>query len=184
MGMARQTSVLKLTEGERRDLRALFKNGVLPVRTVVRALTLLRLDEGISAPKVAAMFELTGEGVRRIAHRYRDGGLESAVYEGARPGKEPVLDDSQRQKVVALACSHPPHGAGALDHSLIGGGGPEEEDCAGYRAGSHSHCSARPRPQAVAGKKCGACRKLTLLMRNAWTMFWPSTNDLMTRTNR
>src|SRR5512135_2350928 len=159
--MARQTSVLKLTEGERRDLRALLKNGVLPVRTVVRALTLLRLDEGISAPKVAAMFELTGEGVRRIAHRYRDGGLENAVYEGARPGKKRALDDS-----------------------FIGGGGPEEEDCAGYRAGSHSHCSARPRPQAVAGKKCGACRKLTLLMRNAWTMFWPSTNDLMTRTNR
>lgn|SRR5512135_1728712 len=108
--MARQTSVLKLTEGERRDLRALLKNGVLPVRTVVRALTLLRLDEGISAPKVAAMFELTGEGVRRIAHRYRDGGLENAVYEGARPGKKPALDDSQRQKVVALACSHPPMG--------------------------------------------------------------------------
>jgi transposase len=108
--MARQTSVLKLTEGERRDLRALLKNGVLPVRTVVRALALLRLDEGVSAPKVAAMFELTGEGVRRIAHRYQEGGLESAVYEGARPGKKPVMDDSQRQKVVALACSHPPAG--------------------------------------------------------------------------
>ena len=104
--MARQASASKLSEGERKDLRALLKNGVLPVRIVIRALVLLRLEEGISAPKVAAMFELTGEGVRR----YRDDGLEGAVYEGARPGKKPALDDAQRQKVVAVACSQPPAG--------------------------------------------------------------------------
>jgi len=108
--MAKQASGLKLSEGERKDLRALLKNGVLPVRIVIRALVLLRLEEGISAPKVAAMFELTGEGVRRIAQRYRDEGLEGAVYEGARPGKRPALDDAQRQKVVAVACSQPPAG--------------------------------------------------------------------------
>jgi hypothetical protein len=36
------------------------------------------------------------------------------------------------------------------------------------RPGSNSHCSSRPRPQAVAGKKCGACRRLTLPMPSAW----------------
>ena len=102
--------LVKLTEAERNDLRSLLKSGVLPVRTVVRALVLLRLDEGMSTPQAAAIFELSDEGVRKIALRYRDGGLEAAVYEGARPGKRPVLDETQRQKVVAVACGPPPPG--------------------------------------------------------------------------
>ncbi len=78
--MSRTKSAVKLTEGERKDLRELLKSGVLPVRTVVRALVLLRLDEGMSTPQCAAMFELSDEGARKIALRYRAGGLEAAVY--------------------------------------------------------------------------------------------------------
>jgi putative transposase len=108
--MAKPALVLKLTAGEQEELRDLLKNGVLPVRTVIGALALLRLDGGVSAPQVAAMLELTGQGVRQIAQRYRDGGLEAAVYEGPRPGKKPALDAAQTQKVIALACSPPPAG--------------------------------------------------------------------------
>ena len=108
--MPRSKSAVKLTEGEREELRGLLKNGVLPVRRVIRALVLLRLDEGVSTPQAGAMFELSDEGVRKVALRYREGGLEAAVFEGARPGKQPVLDDRQQQKVVALACGPPQAG--------------------------------------------------------------------------
>jgi putative transposase len=108
--MARQTVALQLTHGERQEVRGLLKNGVLPVRSVVRALALLRLDAGVSAPQVATMLEMTGEGVRKIARRYQQSGWEAAVFEGPRPGKKPALDDGQKQKVVALACSQPPAG--------------------------------------------------------------------------
>ena len=108
--MPESKCAVKLTQGERKDLRDLLKSGVLPVRTVVRALVLLRLDEGVSTPQAAAMFELSDEGVRKIALRYRAGGLEAAVYEGPRPGKRPALDESQQQKIVALACGPPPPG--------------------------------------------------------------------------
>jgi transposase len=108
--MARQRASFELTSGERREVRALLKNGVLPVRTVVRALALLRLDAGASAAQVAEMLELTSEGVRKIAGRFRKSGWEAAVFEGPRPGKRPALDEAQKQKVVALACSKPPAG--------------------------------------------------------------------------
>jgi putative transposase len=108
--MPRSKSAVTLTEGERAELRGLLKNGVLPVRTVIRALVLLRLDGGVSTPQAAAMFELSDEGVRKVALRYRAGGLEAAVFEGARPGKKPALDGTQKQKVVALACGPPPLG--------------------------------------------------------------------------
>jgi hypothetical protein len=45
--MPQSKSTVSLTEGERNDLRGLLKNGILPVRTVIRALVLLRLDEGV-----------------------------------------------------------------------------------------------------------------------------------------
>lgn len=108
--MAKTALVLKLTAGEREELRELLKSGVLPVRTVIRALALLRMDTGLSAPQVAEILELTGQGVRQIAKRYADGGLEAAVYEGARPGKKPALDAAQTQRVIALACGPPPPG--------------------------------------------------------------------------
>jgi putative transposase len=108
--MSQPKYAVRLTEGERTELRGLLKNGVLPVRTVVRALVLLRLDEGTSTPQAATMFELSDEGVRKIALRYREGGLEAAVWEGERPGKRPALDQKQQQKIVALACGPPPPG--------------------------------------------------------------------------
>jgi transposase len=108
--MSQPKCAVNLTEGERKELRVLLKSGVLPVRTVVRALVLLRLDEGVSTPQAAAMFELSDEGARKIALRYREGGLETAVWEGERPGKRPALDEKQKQKVVALACGPPPPG--------------------------------------------------------------------------
>lgn len=108
--MAKTALILKLTAGERDELRELLKSGVLPVRTVIRALALLRMDAGMSAPQVAELLELTGQGVRQIAKRYADGGLETAVYEGPRPGKKPALDAAQTQRVIALACGPPPPG--------------------------------------------------------------------------
>ena len=101
---------LQLTAGEKKDLRELLKSGVMPARTVVRALALLRLDGSMSVAQVARLLELTGEGVRKIVLRYRAGGLEAAVYEGARPGKKPALDAAQKQRVIALACSPAPAG--------------------------------------------------------------------------
>ena len=108
--MAKQSAPLQLTVGERKDLQELLKSGLMPARTVVRTLALLRLADGMSPARVAAMLELTREGVRRIALRYRSGGLEAAVYEGARPGKKAALDSAQKQKVIALACSPAPAG--------------------------------------------------------------------------
>ena len=108
--MAKAALVLNLTAGERDELRELLKSGVLPVRTVIRALALLRVDAGMSAPQVAEILELTGQGVRQIVKRYAEGGLETAVYEGPRPGKKPALDAAQTQRVIALACGPPPAG--------------------------------------------------------------------------
>src|SRR5713226_4771000 len=59
---------------------------------------------------VARNVGLTPKTVWLTSQRYQQGGLEGALYERARPGKEARLDAQQRQRIVALVCSPPPEG--------------------------------------------------------------------------
>jgi transposase len=64
----------------------------------------------MTAPQVAQTVPLTPKAIRGIAHRYMDGGLDRALYEKQRPGAQPILDDSQKQRIIAMVCSQPPEG--------------------------------------------------------------------------
>lgn len=89
----------------------MLHGGVQQVRVVLRALALLRLDDGVTAAEVARLVPLTEQAIRKIAHRYRRGGLPLALYERPRPGAAEVLAPAEKQRIVALACSAPPPGA-------------------------------------------------------------------------
>jgi transposase len=56
------------------------------------------------------MVPLTAQAIRKIGHRYSEGGLERALYEKQRPGAEALLEDSQKQRIIAMVCSDPPEG--------------------------------------------------------------------------
>jgi transposase len=88
----------------------LLQGGLQPVRTVLRALALRQLGEGKPIREVAKSVGLTPKTVWLTSQRYRQGGLERALYERPRPGQAPLLDEPQRQRIVALACSPPPEG--------------------------------------------------------------------------
>ena len=79
-------------------------------RCVLRALVLRQLADGQAIRKVARNVVLTPKTVWLTSQRYQQGGLERALYEGARPGKEARLDAQQRQRIVALVCGPPPAG--------------------------------------------------------------------------
>ena len=53
---------------------------------------------------------LTAQANRNIGRRYQQGGLDRAMYEKPRPGAAEVLDDSQKQRLIAMVCSSPPEG--------------------------------------------------------------------------
>jgi len=88
----------------------LLRGGVQQVRVVLRALALRLLAEGVTAPQVAHTVPLTPKAIRHIAHRYNRNGLDRALYEKQRPGAQPALDDSQKQRIVARVCSQAPEG--------------------------------------------------------------------------
>src|SRR5215475_5635998 len=81
------------------ELAELLSGGVQQVRVVLRALALLQLAKGVSAPQISNVVPLTSQAIRNIGHRYQQGGLERALYERPRPGAAEVLDDSQKQRL-------------------------------------------------------------------------------------
>jgi putative transposase len=108
--MARSALRIKVPPKDQKTLRELLRGGVQQVRVVLRAVALLRLADGLSAPAVSKVISLTKQAIRKVGHRYQEGGLERALYEKGRPGAATVLEDSQRQRIIAMVCSGPSEG--------------------------------------------------------------------------
>jgi transposase len=101
---------VRLKKGDRDKLDDVLSGGIQPVRTVLRALALSHLHRGKSVSEVAATVRLTSKAVREIGRRYHDAGLEQALYDKPRPGAAPLLEEGERQRIIAMVCSDPPEG--------------------------------------------------------------------------
>lgn len=108
--MARPALRVEVTAKDKKEVAKLLSGGVQQVRVVLRALSLLQLARGVSAPQVAQVVPLTPQAIRKVAHRYQEGGLQRALYEKERPGAATLLEDNQRQRIIAMVCSDPPEG--------------------------------------------------------------------------
>jgi len=108
--MGRPPLRIEVSTKDQKELQKLVSGGVQPVRVVLRALALLQLGKGVSAPCISAMVPLTPQAIRKVGHRYQEGGLERALYERQRPGAAEVLDDNQKQRLISMVCSNPPEG--------------------------------------------------------------------------
>ena len=108
--MARAALRIEVTSKDRKALKNLLGGGVQQVRVVLRAVALLQLAKGVSAPRIAGTVPLTAQAIRKIGHRYEEGGLERALYEKQRPGADALLEDNQKQRIIAMVCSDPPEG--------------------------------------------------------------------------
>jgi putative transposase len=117
--MARAALRIEVTNKDKKELGRLLSGGVQQVRVILRAVALLQLGKGVSAPRVAGMVPLTAQAIRKIGHRYQEGGLERALYEKQRPGAEALLEDSEKQRIIAMVCSDPPEGCARWTVRLV-----------------------------------------------------------------
>src|SRR5690348_7135312 len=98
--MSRRPIEVSVSREDRKQLRLLLRAGIQQVRVILRGLALEQLSRGLTAPAVAKFVHLTPQAVRRIAHRYKQGGLESALYERQGRGADPLLEESQQQRII------------------------------------------------------------------------------------
>jgi len=108
--MARRPIPVKIKPKDLTQIGHLLRGGIQQVRVVLRALVLRQFARGVTAPQIAQTVPLTGKAIRQIAHRYNSNGLERALYDKQRPGPAQILDNSQKQRIVAMVCSNPPEG--------------------------------------------------------------------------
>jgi hypothetical protein len=120
--MGRPPLWIDVTPKDQKELAKLLSGGVQQVRVVLRALALLQLAKGDSAPGISQIVPLTSQAIRTIARRYQRGGLDSALFEKQRPGAVAVLDDAQKQRIIAMVCSNPPEGRARWTVRLVGAG--------------------------------------------------------------
>jgi transposase len=102
--------VVNLSAAERDALTQLVRAGVRSARTLTRARVLLKADDGLPDPEVAAALDVGVATVHRIRQRCVEEGLEAALRDRPRPGAVPKFDTKQHAHVIALACSQPPEG--------------------------------------------------------------------------
>ena len=117
--MARPALHIEVTAKDQKELRKLLRGGVQQVRVVLRAVALFQLAKGVSAPRIASVLPLTPQAIRKIGHRHQQGGLERALYEKERPGAAALLEDSQKQRIIAMVCSDPPEGCARWTVRLV-----------------------------------------------------------------
>ena len=109
---------VELTEAERSRLNEVSQRGKASVRTVKRALSLLKADQGLGDRELADVLLVNAATVARARKRYVEEGLEAAINDRPRPGQERKLDGKQEahplsstgQALIAIACSAAPEG--------------------------------------------------------------------------
>ncbi len=117
--MSRRPIEVQVSPQDHKEFQNLLRAGIQQVRVVLRAIALEQLSVGRTAPEVAPIVHLSPQAVRRIAQRYREGGLEKALYERQGRGAPELLDASQKQRIIAMVCSHPPEGQARWTVRLI-----------------------------------------------------------------
>ena len=115
---------VKLAESERSRLNEVSHRGKPSVRTVKRALALLKADEGLRDGEIAGALLINAATVARVRKRFVEEGLEAAINDKPRPGRERKLGGRQEAHLLAIACSNAPEGHTSWTlHQLRGQGG-------------------------------------------------------------
>lgn len=108
--MVRKRYLVHLSDTERTHLLALTRKGRRAVRLLRRAQILLLVDAGATDATIATSMHVGAATVARTRRKFAEGGLQRALTERPRPGRERRLDGRQEAHLVALACSQPPAG--------------------------------------------------------------------------
>lgn len=108
--MPKKLYLVNLSDAERQTLEDLTRKGMVKARKFKRAMILLKANEGLSDPQIMAAVHVSRPTVERTRKRFVEGGLERALHEDPRPGKQRILDGRGEALLIAEACSPAPEG--------------------------------------------------------------------------
>jgi len=95
------------------------RKGEHSARVLNRARILLMLNKGKGPKEISDAVDCVTATVNRVGRRYLQQGLDDALFEDQRPGKEPLLNARENQKIIAMVCGPPPEGRARWTTQLI-----------------------------------------------------------------
>lgn len=101
---------VKLSDKERRKLVAIVTKGRNKASYIQRAHILLKSDNGKTDAEISQWLYISESTVRRTRLRFCDAGIDAALEDEAPSEREPLLNEQQEGRLVAVACSAPPDG--------------------------------------------------------------------------
>lgn len=108
---------VKLTQGQRKMLEDVVKNGQAPARKILHAQILLKSDKGDWGPRwtdkhIQQAFGLGESVIKRVRKRYVENGLEDALNRRRQPKRpeKQKMDGKQEAQVIAILCTEQPEG--------------------------------------------------------------------------
>jgi len=118
--------IVRLTEEERRGLKALVSKGRASARKITRAQVLLKVDAdgpNWTDEQAAEAFGMRANTVRDIRQRFVEEELERALdrKQPVDPPRRRKLDGAGEARLIALACGEPPEGRARWTLKLLAG---------------------------------------------------------------
>lgn len=110
---------INLTPEEHGQLLDLTKKGKTSARVLKRAQMLLLADQGYQDEAIASMLMVGESTVHRRRQRYVEEGIELALSERSRRGREKKLTPQAEAFLIATACSNPPDGRESWTMQLL-----------------------------------------------------------------
>lgn len=108
--MPRIRYIVDLVPDERDQLLQLIRRGKPSARKVTRARILLKADEEVADEEIARLLNTGLATVGRVRKRFVEEGLENALNEKPRPGRERKLDGKHEARLIAEVCCPAPTG--------------------------------------------------------------------------
>jgi transposase len=110
---------VNLTPEEHSHLVDLTKKGKTSARVLKRAQILLLADQGYQDEAIASMLMVGESTIHRTRQRYVEEGVELALSERKRQGREKKLTPQAEAFLIATACSNPPDGRESWTMQLL-----------------------------------------------------------------
>lgn len=107
---ARKIYRVMLTQHEQQFLGQLIHKGHSSARIITRARVLVLANEGKTDKEIYEALNLADSTPGDIRQRFAQSGIERALHDLPRPGKERILKGAQEAVVIAIACSKSPKG--------------------------------------------------------------------------
>ncbi len=101
---------IQLSKKEEEQLHTIIGRGRNSARVITRARILILTHTGEGKDTIAEHLQIGRSTVQRVRDRYREGGIDRALYDAPRPGQRSKLDTKTEAHLIAIACTNPPEG--------------------------------------------------------------------------